>query len=228
MNYKQQWIIVCSLLVSLLSCAKRIPISYPELKPPIEVRLTLTAQKTLTGVILKKDNDQLVFKNEIDGKTLVLKRNQIVKIEKIPTEVDEGGNLITQKEIKAHKNHKNLLLFSIGGTGLSFGGGLFISSLIYRSTNKDFEVINPISIGSAVVGAGLFAWQGEKRDKLSAVERVKEERKQQAQQQLEAERKKKEQLKQQLERLRKAKEEVEKEKARLQKELKKKKKQQNP
>jgi len=112
------------------------------------------------------------------------------------------------------------LLYGIGGGALSFGVGLFASSFIYRASDREFRVANPISVGAGLLGMAFFAWRGHQRDLRLALETQKTR---EYRQQLEAERKRKEQIRKEIERLKREMAQQEAEKKRLLEELEKRK-----
>jgi len=140
------------------------------------------------------------------------------------TPYDESGRVITEEEIAKEKNNKNATIYTIGGGALSFGASLFISSMVYRGTDEDFKVLNPISIGGGVLGTGILFWQGRKRDRMLAIERIKDKRQVVANEELDQKKAEKEQLQKKLDELKKEKARVEAEKKKIEEQLKKKKK----
>jgi len=140
------------------------------------------------------------------------------------TPYDESGRIIAEEEITKEKNNNNAMIYTIGGGALSFGTSLFLSSLVYRGTDDDFKVVNPISIGGGVVGTAFLFWQGKKRDRMLAIERIKDQRKFAAESELESKQVEKTQLQKQLEEVKKEKARIDAEKKKIEEQLKKKKK----
>lgn len=140
------------------------------------------------------------------------------------TPYDESGRIITEEEISQVKTNKNATIYTIGGGALSFGTSLFLSSLIYRGTEDNFKVLNPVSIGGGIVGTAVLFWQGKKRDKMLAIERIKDQRKLAAESELESKKAEKTQLQKQLEELKNEKARMDAEKKKIEEQLKKKKK----
>ncbi len=137
---------------------------------------------------------------------------------------DENGQLITKKEISGEKNSKYAVIYTLGGGILGFGTGLFLSSLAYRSGDENFKVLNPISLGGGVLGAAYFHLVGKKRDRILAIERIREQREFAAAKFLEGKKTEREKLLQQLEEMKKEKARIDAEKKKLEEKLKKKKK----
>ncbi|GBD93394.1 hypothetical protein BMS3Abin05_00977 [bacterium BMS3Abin05] len=221
----KKFILFFGLLVFVIfnvQCAKNIPVSYDAANTNQEVKIHLKSGSSILAIITKKDADQLAVFNETTGKKETLKKDEIASIEKLSAVYDEAGNIISRSEIKTVKGNKNLVLYSIGGTALSFGVSLFASSLIYRSFSDSFKVINPILIGGTALGTGLFSYLGHKRDVRMAVEKIKDQRKILAEKKLKQELTHKKKLELELERLKREKKRTENERKKLLKELKKK------
>ncbi len=213
---------IFALALLLTQCAKNIPVSFDAVNSNQEVKLHLKSGKSFVGVITKKEATSLKVLNEETGKEQTLPKTDIGSIEKLAGEYDEAGNLISRAEIRKARTHKNLVLYAVGGTALSFGTSLFVSSLVSRASSDSFQVVNPISIGGTILGAGVFSYLGHKRDTRMAIEKIKDRRKKKAEKKLQKELSHKKQLEMELQRLKQEKEKVEKERQRLLKELKKK------
>ena len=217
---------ILGVLLVFSGCANRKTVSFDVLTVPAEVELELTNGTRVQGIAAeKKDGKLAVVRGAKD--TLRLPRTSLRTIQVVPPVYDEAGHLITRAEIQQEKNSRNTLLYTVGGGALSFGTGLFISSLAYRAGDgKDFRVANPISIGTGVLGTAVFFHLGEKRDRLMAIERIKDRRKAEAERILEEKRKERERLLRQIEELKKEKARIEAEKKKLEAKKKKKKQQQ--
>ncbi len=215
-------ILTLLLTLSLTQCAKNIPVAFDAANSNQEVKLTLKSGQSIVGVINKKEATSLTILNEETGQEQTFQKSDIASIEKLAAEYDEAGNVISRAEIKKARTNKNLILYSIGGTALSFGTSLFLSSVISRASSDSFQVVNPISIGGTILGAGVFSYLGHRRDTRMAIEKIKDQRKQKAEVKLKQELSHKKQLELELQRLKQEKERAEKERQRLLKELKKK------
>ncbi len=224
---KRFFLLISVVLVAftLTQCAKTIPVSFDAANSNQEVKLTLKSGHSIVGIITKKEAKALTILNEETGQKRTLQKEQIASIEKLPAEYDEAGNVISRAEIKKARKNKNLVLYSLGGTALSFGTSLFLSSLVYRAesdSDKTFRVVNPLSIGGTLLGAGVFSYLGHRRDTQMALESIKDRRKKMAEHKLKEEMTHKKQLELELKRLKQQKEKAERERQRLLKELKKK------
>jgi len=214
-----------SLLVFLmanLQCAKTIPVAFDAANSNQEVKIHLKSGKTIFGVITKKEAQELTILDEKTGSKSVLEKAAIASIEKLPAEYDEAGNVISRAEIARARGSKDFILYSIGGTALSFGVSLFGSSLVSRASDDSFDVLNPISIGGTVLGTVIFSYLGHRRDTRMAIEKIKDQRKKEAEVKLKKELTHKKQLELEMKRLKEEKEKAEKERQKLLKELKKK------
>ncbi len=91
--------------------------------------------------------------------------------------VDEKSQPITKEEVVAKKTNKNFMLYTVGGSALSFGASFFLGSMVHRSTNSDDRTaLWAITGAGAVIGTALFAHNGKVRDFNHALEIVKDSR----------------------------------------------------
>lgn len=205
-------------------CANRsVVVNYSQLQVPAEINLKLDNGEKITGIAIKKSNDAITLQKAKSEQELEIKRNQVAEIKRYESILDEKGNLISQQEIRGLKKNKMSTIYTLGGGAISFGGGLLISSLVYRNSDKEFKITNPISIGSGILGAILFNRIGSHRDYEMAVDQAKENRKQLAENQLKKERSKAATIQEQIKAELRARAEIEAEKKKLEKKLKKKK-----
>lgn len=180
---RSRHLILCFLVGSLLitfACAKRIPISFDEIKPNALVKIHTFSGQTCDGVIQEKKIDHLLLKiNRYDNHPTTIKREEIASIIAHEFVYDGLGGIISEWEIQENLKNKNFLLYTIGGVGLSFGASFFIGSLIHRNMD-DAENSSKVlwvttALGTAA-GTYLFARTGKKRDRYFAIEQIREER----------------------------------------------------
>lgn len=133
---------------------------------------------------------------------------------------DDAGKIIPEEEIKRNKGSTNFWLYTIGGGALSFGASFFIGSLIERST-KDRALLTGVTAGGTVLGTTLFALKGRDEDRQEAIEKIKKQRRLEAERLLRQEKERQRRIKAEIERLKKEKEEKEREKRKLLEKLKK-------
>jgi len=176
-------LILCVLITILIiasGCAKRIPISYDQAKPNALVKIQKFSGQSCSGVIQKKEVDYLVLKeSKYDNHPTKINRNEIASISGRDFVYDGTGEIISEWEIEENRENNNLLLYTIGGVGLSFGASFFIGSLINRNAD-DVDEGKQLMWGTTVVGTAtgtyLFAKAGRKRDRLLAIEELREQR----------------------------------------------------
>jgi hypothetical protein len=215
-----------SLLIAV-GCAKRIPISYDEIKPNALVKIQTFSGQTCNGVIQEKKIDHLLLKmSKHDNQLTKIRRDEIASISGCEFVYDGLGEIISEWEIQETKNNKNLLLYTIGGAGLSFGTSFFIGSLIHRNmddTEKGSKMLWGTTAVGTAAGTYLFARTGKKRDRALAIEKIREDRFKTARKQVEVQQKKHDSIQQQLEKEKAEREKQEKELKHLQEQIKKKK-----
>lgn len=195
------YFLLSSLLI-IIGCAKRISISYDEIKPNAMVEIQTYSGQTCNGVIQEKEIDHLLLKvNRHDNRLTKIKRDEIASITGREFVHDGLGDIISEWEIQENKENNNLLLYTIGGAGLSFGASFFIGSLVHRSMD-DTENGTKILWGTTAVGmaAGtyLFAKTGKKRDRYLAIDQIRDRRFKSVRNQFEDQKKKRDSIRQQL------------------------------
>ncbi len=163
-----------------IGCAKRISINYDEIKPNALVKIRTLSGQTFDGEIQGKNIDYLLLKmSQNDNRLKKIKRKEIAAISGREFVYDGVGEIISEWEIQEQKNNKNLLLYTIGGAGLSFGASFFIGSLIQRSLDDDSKNSNQVLWGTTAlgtaVGSFLFVKTGKNRDRNLAIEKIREE-----------------------------------------------------
>ena len=218
-----QWKAVAIGMIVLMiqtGCAKRTLVPYDDLRVPSEIKMKMLNGKQAEMVALQKTPEKLIVRVPEGTKVSEINRAQIAEIYVYRSEYDENGGIITRAEIVQEKNHQNAYLYTLGGGVLSFGASLFLSSVIYRGMkDPEFKVINPISVGGGVLGTLILNWQGRKRDRMQAIERIKDQRKVAGEKILQEKHNKREQLQKQIEEMEKEKARVEAEKKRLEEKL---------
>lgn len=210
-------------LIFLTNCAAHKTVQYQQLQIPSEIVLKLSNGETLEGIAVEKSGGGLQLRTGETAETISVLPSHIKKIRMYPPIHDERGQLISIREISLNRNSRYTAIYSLGGAFMSFGLGLLGSSIISRSSDSDFKVFNPISIGAGVAGLILFNRLGSKRDYRFAVERVKDHRKLYAEKQLEDEQKRKADLQKEIDAIQNEKTRLEEEKKDLEQKLKKKK-----
>jgi len=196
------YFLVSTLMISS-GCAKRISISYDEIKPNALVKIHTYSGQSCKGVIQEKKIDHLLLKiDRNDNHLTTIKREEIVNITGREFVYDGLGEVISEWEIQENQKNKNCLLYTIGGVGLSFGASFFVGSLIHRNLD-DAENGGKVLWGTAALGTAagtyLFAKTGKKRDRNFAIEQIREERFKAAQNQIDDRKKRRDSIQQQLE-----------------------------
>ncbi|UCE05975.1 MAG: hypothetical protein JSW07_20690 [bacterium] len=226
-----QHLILCSLIGSLLitfGCAKRIPIHYDQIQPNALVKIQTFSGQTCNGVVQQKKIDYLLLKESRHENHLTkINRKEIATISGSEFVYDGRGDIISEWEIQQNQGNKNFLLYTVGGAGLCFGASFFIGSLLHRNLD-DHEKGNKVmwattAIGTAA-GSYLFAKSGKKRDRILAIEELREQRFKFVKEQIETQKQKNKSIQQELEKERAERIKQEEELKRLKEKIKKNKK----
>jgi KaiC/GvpD/RAD55 family RecA-like ATPase len=185
-------VLVC-FLVFFNGCAKRVLLNYDDVKLNSLVQIKTIKGNFCQGIVQKKDSSFLVMQlDKYNDKLTKIERDKIATIAGQQNyALDAQNQVISEWEIDQIKESNNLLLYSIGGAGLSFGASFFVGSLLNRSLN-DVDLGRTVmwattAVGT-VVGTTFFAKAGAKRDRFVAVEKIREQRVELAKQQVEQER----------------------------------------
>jgi hypothetical protein len=176
-------LILCFLLSSLLitiGCAKRIPISYDQAQPNALVKIQTFSGQIINGAIQKKHADYLLIQeNKFQNELTKIMREDIASISGREFVYDGQGEIISEWQIQEKQRNKNFLLYSVGGAGLCFGTSFFIGSLIHRNLDDSDQARKIMwattALGTAA-GTYLFAKSGRKRDRILAIEEIREQR----------------------------------------------------
>jgi len=161
--------------IFFLACSSWKTVTVNEIAPKNLVEITLVSGQTVQGEIIATESQQIVIK--IKEKTYKVDRSNIASVRTKPALYDEQGDIITEDDISRIKTHKQMTLFTIGGTALSFGASFFIGSMIQRSLLEDDTNSAPriaITALGTVLGGTFFAITGNKRDRNTAIEIIRD------------------------------------------------------
>jgi hypothetical protein len=183
-------------------CAKRIPLPYEEVQQGSQVWVRTVENRRHMGVVTDRRPDRFVLRSA-DGRFDTLLVADVATIEARPQAYDETGRLITEREIDSVQTHRNLLLYSVGGTALSFGTSFYLGSFLRRhvNTGQDLAQWGVTGLGTAV-GLAVFAQAGDRRDRMLAIEAIRDHRKELAAKEVQRQRSRREQLEEELQQLR--------------------------
>jgi len=191
-------------LLLAIGCAKRIPISYDRVQPNALVKVEKLSGQVYQGEIQQKSIDYLLLKEDRYHDRLTrINREDIASITGREFVEDGIGGFISEWEIREHQKNRNLWLYTIGGGSLSFGASFFIGSLLHRGLDDEkngTKILWGTTGLGTITGTLLFARVGRKRDRLFAIEKLREQRYEIAKKQYHNHKIKHETVQQQLER----------------------------
>lgn len=215
-------IVAAAFVIIQIGCAKRSLVRYEDVEAKNDIKLKLNNGEVIQGTVCEINADSLTLIMKHRNRPLRIPQQDIVKIERKPPVYDESGEIITEKEIEKHKGHGNFLLYSFGGGALSFGISFFLGSLVQRASHDGNVAFIPVTAGGTILGTSLFAWWGWRRDRLQAIERIREQRKDETLIKLQQEQQKQKEVKEETEKIKAQRKKLEEEKRRLIEELQKK------
>ncbi|MDZ7260534.1 MAG: hypothetical protein ONB05_00230, partial [candidate division KSB1 bacterium] len=167
------------------------------------IRVETKSGQIVKGDVQDKTADFITLSKGDSSILQKINREEILSLEQTPPVRDEAGNLISEKEIRKNKSRKNFLIFTFGGGALSFGASFFLTANLQHALagNSDGMVLWSSTGLGTLLGTFLFSHQGNKIDRRHAIERIKEERKQEALRKMEEIQQQRGQINQELERL---------------------------
>lgn len=189
--------------LSSTGCAKRIQFSYDEIKPNAILKIQTASGQSWNGLIQNKSSDHLLLKqNRFDHRYVKINRSDITRITGPKLVLDDLGEVISEWEIQDRQSNKNLVLYTIGGVGLSFGISLFIGSLVNRNiedADRGQQLLWGTTALGTAVGGYFFASLGKNKDRMVAIEKIRDQRYAEARSKYEERKKKQDLIRQQLE-----------------------------
>jgi len=91
--------------------------------------------------------------------------------------LDAQGDKIDKEEVEAVRGNTNLLVFTVGGTALSFGLSFFTGSLVDRKSKAESNsALWAVTGVGTVLGAFVFARKGQALDHNQAVASIQDDR----------------------------------------------------
>ncbi len=194
-------------LLTMVGCASKLQLSYEQTKPHALVEIKTVTGNSCQGLVRAKKPSFLVIQTDKNNnkKLAKINREDIASITGEKNCVYDGAdNIISKWEIDSVKTNNNLWLFAIGGGGLSFGASFFAGSLINRGTEdveQGKQLMWATTAVGTTVGTFLFARAGARRDRLVAIETIRNQRFEEAKKLAEQERLKRKKIQDELEKL---------------------------
>ena len=184
-------------------CAKRVVIDYNHAKLNSLVEIRTVTGKSSKGIIRSKNASFMVMQLDKYKKNLTkIKRTDISRITGLKTYVyDTQKKIISEWEIDRNKKNSNIILYTLGGSGLSFGASFFAGSLLSRGiddVDRGKNFMWATAATGTILGTALFAKAGYKRDRNVAIEKIREQRIELAKKKAEIERQKRKKIQDEL------------------------------
>ncbi|MBC7186818.1 MAG: hypothetical protein H5U38_07275 [Calditrichaeota bacterium] len=216
-----RWVGVVAVLSAAMGCAHWTAVSKDEVRPKETVQLSLRSGTVVQGEVLAADATHLIVQGD-DGRAFRVATQDITSLKRRPPVCDDNGMPISEREIAAVKGHRQLFLYTFGGTALSCGVSFYLGSMLQRGLQED-QTDNTLRIATTAVGTAVgalyFALRGDKKDRQYAIQQINAERLRASEEELNAERARKAQVEAELERLRREQEAQEREIEALRKQI---------
>ena len=182
-------------------CVKRIPLPDEKLEKGSRVWVTTIDRRELDGDVIIRKPDRFVIRTA-KGQVDTILFADVARVLARPQEYDEAGRLIPEHDIDSVKANTNLFLYTLGGGALSFGASFYLGNFLKRHVNTGKQLaLWGITGGGTALGVLAFANAGARRDRLLAIEKIKDYRKTLAEKQIEEQKDRKARLEEELKRL---------------------------
>jgi hypothetical protein len=165
--------------------------------------VSLNDGEQVEGTLVKAESDALVIRDNT-GQAWKAPTAAIVSIRGPEAVLDGSGEAISESEIASVQQSTNTKLFAISGAAISGLTSFFAASMASRPLEEDSR--DPVVYGGTAVGTLLgtywFYQRGQDKDRDAAIETMREERRQQYEEEIFQEEKRKNQIESEIKRLR--------------------------
>lgn len=156
-------------------CSQYALVDYRNVDATNSVSVTNHSGATLVGTVVQIEPYQIVLQGK-NNETFSIQKTTIRSIKRKEPVKDDFGNGISEKEIQSRQTHRHTLIYGIGGGVLSMGISFFAGSLVGNASSKGGPVFAATFAGGSILGGSLFLHAGKNKDRQTAIERVKDER----------------------------------------------------
>ncbi len=167
------------------------------------VIVSMNDGEQVEGTLVKAESDALVIRDET-GQAWKAPTAAIVSIRGPEPVLDGSGEAISESEIASVQQSSNATLFALSGAAISGLTSFFAASMASRPLEEDSR--DPVVYGGTALGTLLgtywFYQIGQSKDREMAIETIREERRQQYEEEIFQEEKRKNQIQSQIKQLR--------------------------
>jgi len=202
MGARQLMLVVVMGILIAAGCSSQKLLSEKGLQEHQTVKIELGSGESVEGEIAKNDAATLVIKDH-KSKFWRANKSDIVRISGPVPVYDYENKIISEQEISQNKKSTQTWYYVLGGGVLSLGSSFFLGSMISRAGDGDLRdgVIWSVAGVGTAVGAFLFARKGSRKDRLIAIDDIREKRANGVESELDLEQERKRQIHEEIARL---------------------------
>ncbi len=167
--------VLCMMFIGLMGCAKRIPVTYDQVKQTNYVEITLLSGNKVEGTVVRSEPHQITIVPK-GQRQMVISKTTIRSIKRKPPVMDDFGNGISEDEIESARTNKNTLIYGIGGGALSLGFSFFAGSLATQDSSGNGSILGATTLIGGGLGTYLFIRAGKAKDRQEAIDAIRDER----------------------------------------------------
>ena len=166
------------LVFCAVGCSGQRAMSLENPVPMESARITMKNGKIYEGLLIKTENENLRYIDNVTHKPEQLKISGIMKINPVGTLYDLEGYPITEEQVAQHKSIKKMMAYGAGGTIICSGIVFVATSLWAKGADKSLpEPGVYYSMGAAGIAGGvLFGLLGNKQDRTDSIAEIRNER----------------------------------------------------
>ena len=159
--------VIVLIFLVLSNCGGQKELTKQNPYPQASAQIVMNSGKTIEGLIIKKQDNDLIYIDSKSHQKETLKFNNIKSISEADAYYDFNGNVIPVSEIKSNKGVSKTLSYGAGGLVLGVAVGTAVGVAL-NGVNVDMNPYITMGIFGAI-GAVWFGMNGSDRDFEGAV-----------------------------------------------------------
>lgn len=165
--------ILCSIFVILiLACSGSKNLNMDNLQKYHAVKIIFRDGHADNGIITDKNGENITYISEADHVSREVKREEILRFEKLGRTYDLLAYPISTAEVEKYKQNRNTWGYALGGAVIGGAAGLVVGLPFWYA---DVGGIPPYFTAGAgaVIGSIYFAFRGQDKDKQEAIRKIR-------------------------------------------------------
>jgi hypothetical protein len=153
-------------------CSSSSNLTFQKAKQEQSAKFFYTDGTQDSGIILKKEENTILFVSEADHEPQTIESGAIRRIEKLDVVYDYHAYPISEAEIRKVKNNKNTWGYAIGGAVIGGAAGLAVGLPLWYA---EVDQVPPYFLAGAgaVAGSIYFAFKGQNKDREIAIRHIR-------------------------------------------------------